>query len=361
MKGVGIAALLGVGLALLGPPLRAEDVPEAALVAKAAGAFDQGRSAYLARRFEMAASYFEAADAAVPSPQALRMAIRARAEAGQAARAATLAGGALLRYPAHRETRALADATIEANRTSLHRLEVTCGSPCVVAVGARAVVGKARKRWTIFVDPGSVTVSASFVSKQGADRQAIAARAGGNNALTFLPKRDPAVAPVSDRSEPNPETVPAGPVPARPAEAEGDGGPSDGVPEEGDGLGGTEPSWIASPGVFIGLAVATAAVGGVTIWSGIDTVNNPGADAVREACVGLGPDCPEYQDGRAKQTRTNILIGASVGVAALTAVLGAFVTDWNGEAEDGGGDAALLEPGLLLGPQELGLNLGGRF
>ncbi len=359
MKGVGTAALLAIGLALLGAPLRAErteEVPAADVVAKAAGAFDEGRAAYLAGRFEMAASHFEAADATVPSPRALRMAIRSRAEAGHAARAATLAGQALLRYPDHQQTRQLADATIEAHRASLHRLGVTCAGACVVAVGARAVVGKASKRWTIFVDPGRVTVSASFVSKQGADQQVIQARAGGNNALTFLPKVDPRAAPpVSGGSGPGPAPDPAGPVSPEPVDLDGDEGAGDGtgVP---DGAADGESSWLASPGVFIALGVATAAVGGVTIWSGIDTLSNPGADTVKEACVGLGPGCPEYQEGRSKQTRTNVLIGASVGVAALTAVVGAFVTDWGGDGEDGA-----LDTTLLVGPREVGLSLGGRF
>ncbi|MBW2455284.1 MAG: hypothetical protein JRI68_12270 [Deltaproteobacteria bacterium] len=352
MSRVATAALLALGLGLLGAPLRAEDVPEAEAVAKAARDFDEGRAAYLAGRFDVAASFFEGADATVPSPRALRMAIRARAEAGQAARAATVAGQALLRYPDHEQTRSLAAATIEAHRAALHRLDVTCGSPCVIAVGARGVVGSARKRWTIFADPGETMVSASFGSKQGADQQVIQARAGGSNALTFLPKVAPAAKPLPSAARGgSPPPGPTDPPSGRPDEpGAGDlGGDDAGATDE-------EPSWIAHPGVFIGLVVATAAVGGVTIWSGVDTVNEPGAAAVEEACVGQGTECPEYQDGLAKQNRTNALIGVTAGVGVITAIVGAVVTDWSGRDEDEAVQAA-----VTIGPGGLGLGLGGRF
>jgi len=97
-------------------------------------------------------------------------------------------------------------------------------------------------------------------------------------------------------------------------------------------------------------------VGGVTIWSGIDTINEPGAETVEEACVGQGTECPEYQDGLAKQNRTNALIGVSVGVGVVAAIVGAVVTDWSGSDED---DA--VEAALQVGPGSVGLGLGGRF
>jgi hypothetical protein len=49
--------------------------------AKAAAEFDAGVSAYKHKDYEVAASHFEAADAAVPSAKTLRQAIRARSEA----------------------------------------------------------------------------------------------------------------------------------------------------------------------------------------------------------------------------------------------------------------------------------------
>src|SRR5262245_40375253 len=87
--------------------------PDAARVRRAAEAFDAGVAALKDKRYELAASRFEEADAAVPSPQALRQAIRARHQAGQGARAATLAAQALQRYPGDRPTVELAEDTID--------------------------------------------------------------------------------------------------------------------------------------------------------------------------------------------------------------------------------------------------------
>jgi hypothetical protein len=110
---------------------------------------------------------------------------------------------------------------------------------------------------------------------------------------------------------------------------------------------GTEPetddSWGIHPAPFIVGLIATAALGGVTIWSGVDTLNNPGPDAVRAACAGKDENCPLYQDGQAKEVRTNALIGATAGTAAITLVL-AIVTDWGG-SEDPVSEA-------LLGPRK---------
>jgi len=74
-------------------------------------------------------------------------------------------------------------------------------------------------------------------------------------------------------------------------------------------------------------AGATVAAGGVTIWSGLDTVNNPGVDRVKAECKAGDESCKLYQDGRAKQTRTNILIGVTGVFAVATGVLAAIV-DW---------------------------------
>ncbi len=79
--------------------------------------------------------------------------------------------------------------------------------------------------------------------------------------------------------------------------------------------------------MFITGLVVTAGLGGVTIWSGIDTMNNPGTAAVKAGCAGKGVSCPLYQQGLASQTRTNVLIGATAGAAAVTIVLAVF-TKW---------------------------------
>ncbi len=82
---------------------------------------------------------------------------------------------------------------------------------------------------------------------------------------------------------------------------------------------------------FVGLGV-TAALGGVTIWSGLDTRKNPGPDAVRKACAGKPDSCALYQEGLRKEKRTDILIGSTAGAGAITIVLAIF-TKWSGDPQ----------------------------
>jgi hypothetical protein len=109
---------------------------------------------------------------------------------------------------------------------------------------------------------------------------------------------------------------------------------------------------------FTSLGV-TAVLGGVTVWKGLDTRNHPGRDAVQAGCVDQGEACALYQEGLSNQRTTNILLGATLGAAAVTGVL-AFVTNWQGATDKQGsaGAALRLSPGLG-GP--LGLSAAGRF
>jgi hypothetical protein len=324
--------------------------PDAARVRRAAEAFDAGVAAFKDKRYELAASRFEEADAAVPSPQALRQAIRARHQAGQGARAATHAAQALQRYPGDPPTVELAEDTIDQLEPVLHKVSVTCASPCVLAAGTRAIPGEAAARWVIYLDPQPATVSASFLS--GGSRQSLVeGKPGGSTELHFDPAADPGAAPAPGPApEPAPEPAP-GPAPE----------PAPGPAPEPD----TAPDTAAAKGsglpvfVFLGGVAATAALGGVTIWSGVDTLNNPGPDAVRAACAGRGPSCPLYQDGLAKETRTNVLIGATAGAGALT-LLAAVFTDWGGGSTAEGSANAAPRPTLTAFTDGRGAILGAR-
>jgi hypothetical protein len=85
--------------------------------------------------------------------------------------------------------------------------------------------------------------------------------------------------------------------------------------------------------VFIGvLVVSTLGLSAGTIYSGVDTLENPGPNAVREACAGQGTSCALYQEALAKQTRTNILIGTSIGAGVLSLTTAVFLTEWSDDA-----------------------------
>ena len=177
----------------------------------------------------------------------------------------------------------------------------------------------------------------------GEDRLEVQAVAGGGHAVKLLPETegddddDGGVTPA-----PVPPVDPGGEPPAS-------GDAPDLVAVDG-------PSWIESPWVFGFWVLATAGVGGATIWSGIDTVNNPGTEVVEQECAGQGTDCPEYQQGLKSQLLTNILIGATAGTAAVATIFAIFVTDWDGEPD---GETAVVTP--YVEPTGAGIGVGGRF
>src|SRR5262249_20319942 len=127
--------------------------------------------------------------------KSLRLAIRARSEAGEGWRAATLAAQALDRYGNDAEIIKLAKETLEKFQSSLHKVSVSCASPCVLAVGSRAVHGVSNTRWVVYVDPGKITINASFFGNTSAKPRTVDATAGGSSELRFEPPEPPKAVP----------------------------------------------------------------------------------------------------------------------------------------------------------------------
>jgi hypothetical protein len=308
--------------------VRAEPAaPSAADVQRAAQSFDLGRQSYKAEDWVVAAEQFEAADGFAPSPGALELAIHARENAGQLDRAATLSALALLRNPDQAELVQLANDVLERARAQLHEVTVTCGEACDLTVDNKLVHGGPNNQRTIYLNPGVYTIRASWSDERSKD-QKVAAEAGGKSEIPFsapeatvLEDDDPDDASGTPNQTSNSSDEPAG----------ADQGP-------------TKASSGLPPIVFWVGAGLTAAAGGVTIWSGLDTQNNPGVERVREECMGKDESCPAYKDGLAKQQRTNILIGGTAVVGVATIVVGAFFTDWGG-----GGSSAKAKPSALAG------------
>jgi hypothetical protein len=298
-------------------PAEAWAGPDADKLKAASDSFESGAKAFKAKQFEQAAAYFEAADDAVPSAKALRLAIRARTEAGQAARAATLAAQALDLYGADSETTKLAQETLDKLSPSLQEVKVSCVSPCLVAAGTTPIHGQQATRWRIFLEPGKTKLGATFVGNITAPEQQIFAAPGGTASLRFEPPADAKPVPPVPPTPDGPKTGdrPSNEVP-----------PTDTPPDEAP----KKKHFGAHPALFFVALGATAALGATTIWSGIDTKNNPGPDKVKAACAGKGTDCPAYKEGLAHQTRTNVLIGVTAGTAAVTLIIGAFLTNWHG-------------------------------
>jgi hypothetical protein len=300
---------------------------------RAAEHYDAGVAAFKKKKFEDAAAHFEEANATLPSAAALRQAIRARSEAGHGARAATLAAQALDKYPNDGPLFKVAHDALEKYEVLVEKLKVKCASPCTVTVGDYVVPGEARQTWVVYVDPGSVTLKATYANGSADVSKEVDAKAGEQADVSLEPKKQAPPPPVEVPAEP----VKVDPPPEREDKKEDD--KDDGQPRKG-----------ISP-VFFGVgAAAFVGLGIATIWSGIDTEKNPGAAAVRMDCQGKGTSCPQYQLGLAHQTRTNALVGATVGVGAVTTVLGIF-TNWRGNKKPPPAEptAIVVDRGGVLG------------
>lgn len=87
-----------------------------------------------------------------------------------------------------------------------------------------------------------------------------------------------------------------------------------------------------SPAWFVSSAVATAVAAGLSIGSGIDTDDQHGRFVDAGCPLGKAPSCSALAgDGVSAQTRTNVLLAVTAGLAATTAALG-FLTRWHGSA-----------------------------
>lgn len=304
------------------------EAPSAEDIKAAADAFDQGKRAYKDRKWAAAAEQFEAADRSAPAPVALEFAMKAREKAGQLDRAATLAALALDRHPTETKLAKEAGQVLERAEKTLHRVRVKCDPPCDLVIGTKLVHGRPGELRTVFLPVGDHTVRAGWSGgrSESADVKAIK---GGRSELTFTAPAEKPEAPAEPvTSAPTSSTPSPQPTPKPDPTAEASSG--------------------MSPAVFFVGAGLTVAAGAATVWSGLDTQNNPGTDRVKSECAGQGPDCPAYQDGLSRQRRTNVLIGVTAGLGVVTGVVGAFFTDWGGGSK-GPEQAAHVEPWVSLG------------
>jgi hypothetical protein len=109
------------------------------------------------------------------------------------------------------------------------------------------------------------------------------------------------------------------------------------------------PKWAFFSGVG-----ATAVLGGVTIWSGLDTLSTKDKYDDHPERTGL------KHDGQKAQLRTNVLIGATGLFAVATAVVGVFFTDWKGKGRDADvAPQAKVAPWLQ--PTSAGVSVSGSF
>ncbi len=325
-----IGSLLAVSLSM-SVGARAQNAER---IKSAAAEYDAGRRAYTDNKFEEAAIHFENAYHDAPNAQTLRNAMRARRQSGQLSRAATLAALAQVKYSDDKATMDTArDTLVEADQ-KLHRVSVTCDPECGVAADSHVVSLEDATKLTLYFEPGAHTLTVSWPGDRSKELK-IESKPGTKQDFTLTAPPMPVKPPPPDGNTNTPvQTVVTGPPPPPPS---------------------TKPLGPAL--FFVGLSL-TAISGGVLAWSGVDTLNNPGTDVVKQKCVGLGETCPEYQTGRNAQLRTNILIGVTAGLGVLTGVIGLFLTQWSTPKREA---ARLVSPTLVVTPTGGAVGFQGAF
>ena len=303
--------------------------PTPAQVRTAAEAFDRGREAYKSEEYVEAAEQFESADANAPSAAALELAIRARDKAGQLDRAATLAALALVRHPDDANIQKVAPGIVQRAKSDLFELDIKCDDPCDVTVAGKLAPGRRSTERTVFVGPGKYSVRAGWSGDRSLSKQ-VEATKGASGELDF--QAPAAAAPVAQ-------------------DAANGGTPASASDKPAEDNGQQKSGPLPPPVFWVGVGL-TAVVGGITVWSGIDTQNNPGPDKVRSECQANASDCQSlYNQGLDKQRRTNILIGTTAVLGVGSAVIGAFLTDWSGKKKsEPAPEAARLDRGFSIQP-----------
>ncbi|HLV21797.1 MAG TPA: hypothetical protein VKZ49_12970 [Polyangiaceae bacterium] len=310
------AAVLAATMVMSGASWAQESAPTPEQIKAAAGQFDLGREAFKSSNYAEAAEYFEAADRHAPSAAAIELAIRSRDRAGQLDRAATLAALATRRHPDKSDLAELAEGIFARAGEELHRLRVTCEEPCELLINNKLVHGRPATERIIYLNPGNFVIRAGFGDDRLASEKVDAAAASQSDLDFQVPDPDQTEVITDPTSDLDLNDSVFG-------ESDTGGRDEGAAPKSGGGL---------PPTVFwVGLGLT--AVGGVaTVWSGLDTVNNPGADAVRDQCRGQGTSCPLYQDGLERQQRTNTLLAVTGGLGLATGIIALFLTDWSGGA-----------------------------
>lgn len=295
----------------------------------ASAAFAEAQRAQLRGDFPRAAELFEIADQAAPSPAALRSAIRNREAAGQDVRAATLALRAISRYGDDRETRKVAEQTVERLAPHLMRVRVTCDQPCSLAVDGGIVGSGSALVTEFFVGDGPHMIEARWPGRESATRSLdavlgqsatidLVAGARKESAPTTTPVTTPPSGALALNTQP---TTTGGPPPR-------DFGPAD------------APSRGLSPAFFWAGTGLTLVAGGLLTWSGLDTLR--ARDDYEQTRTRK-----DYENGLSLQRRTNILAGATAALGVITIGVGAFATDWGGHAS------------AAVGPNSFALTYGG--
>ncbi|MEO7109686.1 MAG: hypothetical protein ABI183_04525, partial [Polyangiaceae bacterium] len=136
--------------------------PSAERIRSAAAEYDAGRRAFMENKYEEAAIHFENAFHDAPRAEALRNAIRARKDAKQFSRAATLAALAERLYADDTTTMVVVHDTLSDALPKLERISLECAPKCGVASDGRVLSLEDVTHFVFFLDPGAHDVVVSW-------------------------------------------------------------------------------------------------------------------------------------------------------------------------------------------------------
>jgi hypothetical protein len=322
------AALLGTPAFVLA--LSSSAMAQEGDVAAAASAFNRAQEAEVRGDMAKAADLYELADRISPAPAALRNATRARLEAGQLASAAADAEELKRRYPTDAASVTLADEALAKASEKLVRVAAECSVDCSLVVDGLAAGADARRTHVVYLESGVHTLVARF-----SDGSSASQRIEG----TAKQRLDVKLEKSEQAATPAPAA--ALPAAAPPPAPGGATAPS----KEAGSAGGISPVvGLVLGGVALGL-------GGVAVWSALDT------KSARDD-FDKNPTRAAYDDGQGKDLRTNILIGAGAVVGAASLGVLVFATNWSGSGADKGAQASLH---VFASPQSTGLGMRGSF
>jgi hypothetical protein len=319
---------------------------------RARKAYDRGLAAHKQGKFSVAATEFALADTLAPSPVALRAALDAALSADD-----PVLGTELLartkRAASPPDLAASADKARAAFASRTGRVVLSCneGTPCEGSVdGTSLLVGKER-----IVKVGDHTIR---LRASGADESRVV-KVSPDDLVELRPSAalglpTPASPAAPPGSVPPVAAVPGvAPSPASPAAPS----PALASPRESGAQDVRKP---LPPMVIVLGAGLTAVVGGVAVWSALDTksthdsfVSGLCSSTGSAACDGLA------SSGSSAQARTNVLLGVTGGLAVTTLVVALVLVDWKAPASTTA--HARLAAGPLVGPGLGGVRLGGSF
>ena len=300
-----IAAAFALGLAL----------PGAAAASPASDAYDAANIAFQERRFEDAALGFAAADALEPNPVALESALKASIAADDPAIGMDLVTRAESR-PTNPRVAPLAKQARETFEKRAGKLSVSCPHEprCVVRVdGRKREIGV--RSW---VRAGTKVVEVVLPDAKVSHQVDVMP---GNEVDFAVPKHEKP-APPPPKARPEDEPLP----PPRRVE---------------------EPSGGAHPGFAIATGALFLGAAGLTIWSGIDTLQIHSEFVHAEATA---------EEGKSAQLRTNILLGVTGGGAVAFTIV-AILTDWKAFSRKDPPAAEKTGTSIRLRPTAEGISL----